>query len=151
MDYHEIDAIDEAIKLEIKAYNFYVTLATKCVNVGCDMLFSKFALEELKHKRILENFKLNEDFDLSKDKVREENILQFVMKGYETVKQIDYHELKKSWDIAIEKELKAIGIYQRLMNQSKNPDLYALFKRLRTWERSHFVYLTHERSKRFDS
>jgi rubrerythrin len=130
-DYRRI--LDAAIEGEIEAYEFYRQVAEKVSDNFLKKMFSDFATEEMRHRRILKEFRDDEG-----------KILHFFQ-------AVDYHlseamddppltvEMKPADAIALamKKEEAAMKHYEALARASRDDGQRRVFRELAAMERGH--------------
>ena len=125
--------IATAIDREVEAYTFYRGIAEKVKSPALKSLFSELAVDEKKHRELLQRM-LNKDaskmkFDPSQDyKVADTLKLPALTANMKPLEGLV---------VAIKKELEAIQMYTELANLSKDTETQLLFSQLAYMERDH--------------
>jgi rubrerythrin len=138
-----IDIINKGIQLEDEAYHFYTSQAKRHVEV--EKLFSSLAIEELKHRRLLEHFKKTNDFMEAERRVNQENILGLV--PLDDQAPVLYSDLSHVIDTAISMEVQAFELYASIYKESVHSDVMNLLRTLMDMELRH-AELLKERFKK---
>lgn len=127
------EVIDFAIGDEVKTYKFYKEAAEKIDEPSIKEIFEKLALEELEHKRFLEEFAESD----------ENKIVIEVEVDYDIASTIDKPELSTDMKfsdaiaLAIKKEEEAMDMYKTLAGSSDDGEVQDLFLGLVDMERLH--------------
>lgn len=129
------DAINYAIEKENEAAIFYDEISSQEPFAGAKNVFKKFAEEERKHQRLLENFKDNK-----------EKIAEYELKWIPDIKRSDYlvdMEYEQGMHyadilrLAMKREEKALKLYNAIMVKTRDDDCIRLFKILAQEEAKH--------------
>lgn len=134
MEKRNFDRImEQAIKAEIEAYEFYRDVANKVADPVVKQLFNEFAREEQGHKKQLEEIKAkdiqNFDFDGAPD--------------YKVSEKVNWPRLSANMDpveaiaLAMKKEEESIKIYSRLASSVSDPAQQKVYSELAQMEEAH--------------
>lgn len=125
--------LDDAIKSETEAHQFYLEVAEQTRNSFLKELFLSFSKEEKRHRQILKNFKSNPSQTLNFKKVPDFHVAETIEEPILTVdmKPIDAIAL------AMKKEQAAMQHYSQLADACTDPDQKKVFFELAAMEREH--------------
>ncbi len=142
MDFKDIQEIlDFAISKEKEAADFYTTAAKEETMSGAKEMLKEFAQEELKHKKLLEEFKVK-GFASGIADYKFKWIVDIKRSNYavdlEYHKGMTYNELLM---LAMKREEKALALYNELQAKSDTPEGKKLFKMLCQEEAKHKLKL----------
>ena len=127
------DILDFAIENEIEAYNFYIGLSAKMENPEIKQVFLDFAAEEQNHRKLLENVKKGNTFNLGIEKITDLKIADYVV----DVKPTPNMDYPSALILAMKKEKKAFMLYTTLANLADDPTSKQLFLSLAQQEAKH--------------
>ncbi len=143
MDFENIEAIiDFALAKEREAAEFYETISKDETDFsGSRKMFAEFAMEEQKHKKLLQDFKVK---GISK------SLQEYKLKWINDIKRSDYLvdlDYKKGMRyhevllLAMKREEKALKLYNELLKQAESKESQKLFKVLCQEEAKHKLSL----------
>ena len=130
------EIIDVAIKREEEAAAFYRQVAGMQNNPQVRDLFLKYAVEEDKHKEILENLDISGPGQIEVKKIAD-------LKIGDHLREIKPHadmDYKQALILGMQKEKKAFLLYMGLAESTDNPDIWNLFNKLAMEEAKHKLY-----------
>lgn len=127
------DILDFAIKNEQEAVEFYSNLAKTVTNQGMRDTFEKFAQEEMNHKAKLLKVKNEGVVFLSKEKVLDLKISDYIVKATSN-QEMTYEE---ALIVAMDKEKSAFKLYSNLAIKTNDATLRDLFLSLAQEESKH--------------
>jgi rubrerythrin len=130
------EIIDIAIKREAEAAAFYRKVAGMQNNPEVRDLFLKYAIEEDKHKELLENLDISAPGKIEVKKVANLKIGDH-MKEVEAHEEMDY---KQALILGMQKEKKAYLLYMSLVASTEDPAIQNLFNKLAMEEAKHKLY-----------
>lgn len=130
-------AIVKAIKFEQESYDFYAEASKKAANARLSKFFLKIALDELRHRRILEIFRKVKDFEQALEKSEDESRTVNIMRYEEEEERFDASGLEFFLKKAIAREIQAEQMYADFLKKTEDPGLKELFKTLIIWEVTH--------------
>lgn len=138
--------IEKAADREHEAYEFY-TENNKRTEIGnLKSIFTKLAIEELKHERLLRDILTLEDFDKAIEKSNSEHPFQTSV-----IEDVDPHGnlefIGDTLDVAIKMEQESFEIYDSQYKIEKSEDLKRLFLFLAKEEAKHKSLLMGIREK----
>ena len=125
--------LDAAIQSEIEANVFYQEAAAKVGNDYLKQMFLTFAQEELKHRRILEGFRDNEDTALHFKRVPDFRVAESVDDPPLSVEMNPTDAIK----LAMKKEEAAMRHYSELAEVCSDAGQQKVFLELAAMEREH--------------
>ena len=125
--------IKDAIKSEIEANEFYMSVSKKVKEPALKILFKDIAGEEIKHREFLEGFMAQGLKTMSFDTAKDYRVTdaQKTPSLKPDMKPLD------GLVLAIKKELESMLMYSQLANASTDNDQKLLFLGLVAMERSH--------------
>jgi len=127
------DILDFAIEGEIEAHKFYTDLAAKMPNKTMKQVFLDFAVEELGHKKLLEDAKAGKKVLLKKEQIADLKIAEFTV----AVKPTPNMTFKDALILAMQKEKKAFQLYTRLAGLMTDKNAAEIFAALAQQEAKH--------------
>ncbi|MHB9069078.1 MAG: ferritin-like domain-containing protein [Sedimentisphaerales bacterium] len=127
------DILDFAIEGEIEAHKFYTDLAAKMTDKTMKQVFLDFAVEELGHKKLLEDAKAGKKVLLKKEQIADLKIAEFTV----AVKPTPNMTFKDALILAMQKEKKAFQLYTRLAHLTIEKEAAELFAALAQQEAKH--------------
>ena len=134
-DFKSIDDIlDFAIKEEQKASDLYASLAARSRNKMIREVFEQFSKEELGHKKKLESIKNGSVVAVSKEKIVDMKIGDYLVEVNKTRDDLTYQE---SLIIAMKEEKAAFRLYSDLANRTEHSALKETFLMLAQEEAKH--------------
>jgi rubrerythrin len=131
MKFDEI--IRKGIELEDNAYYFYIDQSKSFPSVA--KFFTMLAIEEMRHKRLLEIFLETKDFLISERMANEENVLASIESGDH--KQYHFENIGAAVDQAIKLEIEAFELYAILFKEERDPEVNKLLRSLMEMEYKH--------------
>jgi rubrerythrin len=142
MEFKDLNAIiDFAIEKEKEAADFYDTVSSEERMSGKKEMFKEFAVEERKHRRLLEKFKA-EGIDQSIKKYKLKWIADIKRSNFindiEYRKGMPYNEMLM---MAIKREEKALNLYNVMLGRTEDPHGQKIFKILCQEEAKHKLVL----------
>jgi hypothetical protein len=142
MKFDSLEAIvDFAIEKEKEAVEFYAGLSKQEAFSGSQEMFKDFAAEELKHQKMLEDFKIKGFTQAMKE---------YRLKWIKDIKRSDYTvelEYRKGMAyneilmLAMKREEKALALYNDFLRQADSPQSQKVFKILCQEEAKHKLAL----------
>jgi rubrerythrin len=134
MKFKSIDeAIDFAIKNEVKAYELYRDLAEKASGTGPKAIFEGFAEEELGHKNKLMEIKKSHDLSSLTPAVVDLKIADYTI-DIVASKDMSYQDALL---FAMKAEKAAFKLYSKLAENATDSDIKDLFQHLAMEESKH--------------
>jgi rubrerythrin len=130
-------ALKNATDRERKAYNMYGAFAKQAKNENVQRLFTKLALQELKHEQLLEEFEKTRDFLVAKEKVKTAYVDEDFMVLEELDPRFGFVDLDEAFQRGIHFEHEAAEAYQKLLDAAIDPSLRDLFLYLHGEEVEH--------------
>ncbi|NOZ47595.1 MAG: ferritin family protein [Chlorobi bacterium] len=127
------DILDFAIDAEQQAVNFYTRLAKNAKTEDMREVFQQFAKEEIRHKTRLTSIKETRLFTLSKEKVADLKIGDYLV----TVQVTDDMSYQDALIVAMKREKAAYKLYNNLAAKSPTDDLRKVFLSLAQEEAKH--------------
>lgn len=127
------EVLNFAMKSEQEAVDFYNQLAATMQNKEMQQTFLEFAQEEVKHKARLQKIKEERLFELSKEKVQDLQISDYVV----NVKPSPDMKYDDALVLAMKKEKAAFKLYTTLAARTDNPEIKAIFENLAVEESKH--------------
>jgi rubrerythrin len=127
------DILEQAIRGEIEAAQFYSDVSEKSENNYLKELFLTFSQEEKKHRQILESFRDDPSGAISFEKVPDFHVAETVSEPSLSI------DMKPADAIALamKKEEAAMRHYTELADVCANPERKKLFYELAAMERGH--------------
>jgi rubrerythrin len=142
MKFESLDAIvDFAIEKEKEAVEFYSGLSKEEAFSGSKDMFRDFAAEELKHQKMLEDFK-GKGFTQAMKEYRLKWIKDIKRSDY--VVDLDYRKgmaYNEILMLAMKREEKALALYNDFLKQTETPQGQKVFKMLCQEEAKHKLAL----------
>ena len=127
------DILEQAIRGEIEAAQFYSDVAEKSDNAYLKELFQTFSEEEKKHRQILESFRDDPSAAISFEKVPDFHVAETVDEPALSIDMTPADAIA----LAMKKEEAAMRNYTELAEVCTNPDRKKLFTELAAMERGH--------------
>ncbi len=143
MDRDEI--LDWGINYENDAYFFYVENSKKFPEF--EELFSSLAMQEYRHRRLLEFFRESGDFDEANRKAYEENVMGYVMSPEARQDTKEYDDAGEVVRTALRIEQESFDMYSKMHSEVSGEELRKLLKRLMEMEYSHVVLIKKQLGK----
>jgi rubrerythrin len=128
------DILDFAIKEEQKASDLYTSLAARSRNRMIQEVFIQFSREELGHKKKLESIKRKDYVVVSREKVMDMKIGDYLVEVNKSREDLTYQE---SLIIAMKEEKAAFRLYLDLANRTEDARLKKTFMMLAQEEAKH--------------
>lgn len=128
------DILDFAINEEQKASDLYASLAGRSRNKMIQEVFEQFSREELGHKKKLESIKSGRVVAVSREKVVDMKIGDYLVDVNKTRDDLTYQE---SLIVAMKEEKAAFRLYSDLANRTDHPELKQTFLMLAQEEAKH--------------
>jgi rubrerythrin len=128
------DILDFAIEEEQKASDLYASLAARSRNRMIQDVFEQFSKEELGHKKKLESIKSGGVVAVSKEKVVDMKIGDYLVDVNKSRDDLSYQE---SLIIAMKEEKAAFRLYSDLANRTQDPVIKETFLMLAQEEAKH--------------
>jgi len=128
------DILDFAIKEEQKASDLYASLAARSRNRMIKEVFIQFSREELGHKKKLESIKRKDYVVVSREKVMDMKIGDYLVDVNKSREDLTYQE---SLIIAMKEEKAAFRLYLDLANRTEDARLKKTFMMLAQEEAKH--------------
>ena len=128
------DILDFAIKEEQKASDLYASLAARSRNRMIQEVFIQFSREELGHKKKLESIKRKNYVVVSREKVMDMKIGDYLVDVNKSREDLTYQE---SLIIAMKEEKAAFRLYLDLANRTEDARLKKTFMMLAQEEAKH--------------
>jgi rubrerythrin len=133
-EFKSIDEILEfAINAEQEAVDFYTSLSGRSKNEEMKRVFTDFAGEEMKHKKMLLEVKENNSFRLPEGKVKDLKISDY-MANIRPTPDMTYPD---ALVLAMKKEKDAFRLYLLLSEETPDPVMKSLFLSLAQEESRH--------------
>ncbi len=130
-EYNEV--IQYAINLEMEAEIFYTKISEKVSDSNLKEMFSAFAGEEKKHRKILTGLMENKTAGSFFQKTSDYGISETVERPEITEKMT----LADAFTIAMKNEENAMKMYQQLANDCTNEEIKKVFEDLAAMEQGH--------------
>ena len=127
------DILEFAMNLEQGAVDFYNGLANNAKNEEMKEVFSQFAREEMGHKARLAKIKEQGVFEVSKEKVLDMHIADYMISA-EVTPDISYAD---ALVVAMKREKNAYKLYSKLAERAPNDELKKIFLNLAQDEAKH--------------
>jgi rubrerythrin len=127
------DILDFAIENEIEAHKFYTGLAAKMNNPTMRQVFLDFAEEEKNHRKLLEDAKVGKNVKIGGENIADLKIAEYTV----AVKPTPNMSYKDALVLAMQKEKKSFGLYDRLAHLIENEEAAKLFASLAQQEAKH--------------
>ncbi|MFP4403284.1 MAG: ferritin family protein [Nanoarchaeota archaeon] len=134
-----------AIEKEELAYNHYLKLLRARVDFNLEKLFTKLAIQELKHVALLRDFLKTKDFMKAREKIYNRAYDYSITEDLNI--NFEFLSLKKEILKAIERENNSYKFYLDLFVQSNDENLKNLFYFLSLEEMNHKHILKNEYDK----
>jgi rubrerythrin len=147
MDRDEI--FNWGINYENETYYFYVENSKKFPEF--EELFISLALQEYRHKRLLEFFREGYDFEEANRKANEENVLEYAMRPGVKEDTKVYEEAGDVIKTALKIEQESFDVYSTMHREQTDGELKKLLKRLMEMEYSHVVLIKEQLGKYLSS
>ena len=128
------ELLDFAISEELKAADFYRSLAERMDRPWMKKTFLDFAQEEMGHKAILEGLKSGGDLHPLDEKIMDLKILESVQTPPAVSDQMDY---KQAWLVAMQSEKEAFVLYSSLADMAQDDRTRGILTRLAQEEAKH--------------
>lgn len=128
------DILEFAIKEEQKASDLYTSLAARSRNRMIQEVFIQFSKEELGHKKKLEAIKRKDYVVVSREKVMDMKIGDYLVEVNKSREDLTYQE---SLIIAMKEEKAAFRLYMDLANRTDDARLKKTFLMLAQEEAKH--------------
>ena len=134
------EVVTFAIRKEADAYNLYTTYSDLSKNPGTKVMFKELAVEEQKHREILEGVEKKDVSEYKLEKVPDLKISDFT-DDQEFSPDMDYAAALR---LAIKREEHALKLYNHIGSGTENPELKKLFSALAQEESKHKLRLESE-------
>ena len=128
------DALDMAIKDEIRAANLYADLAKRSRNKEIQKVFEQFSKEELGHKKKLENIKAGGKIVVQDKDIQDLKIGDYVVEVDKSRDDLTYQE---ALIVAMKEEKAAFKLYSDLAARTNDPATKDTFLMLAQEEAKH--------------
>jgi len=128
------DILDFAIKEEQRASDLYASLAARSRNRMIQDVFEQFSKEELGHKKRLESIKSGAVLAVSKEKVQDLKIGDYLVEVNKSRDDLTYQE---SLILAMKEEKAAFRLYSDLASRTEHSTLKETFLMLAQEEAKH--------------
>ena len=128
------DILNYAIEKEQDAHDFYMALAARVDKAHMKKVFESFAKEEQGHKKKLESIKAGDVPAVSKEKVVDMKIGDYLVEVNKSRDDLNYQE---SLIIAMKEEKAAFRLYTDLANRTEHAALKETFLMLAQEEAKH--------------
>jgi rubrerythrin len=141
------DALEVAIREEIKARNLYLNLSKKVASSATRNMLEELAEQELGHRKLLENVVTEGSYDQLGEAIPQESrgIADFLVE----TEIGDDASPQEVMIFAINAEIKAFNFYNDLEKYFSESDLKNLFSRLAAEEQGHKIKLEDEYEQHF--
>lgn len=141
------DALEVAIKEEIKAHNLYLNLSKKVESAATKLMLEELAAQELGHQKLLEGVVAGGSYEQLSNAIPQQStgIADFLV---ETEPGADATP-QEVMIFAIKAEVKAYNFYKDLEAYFANSELRDLFSRLAGEEQGHKARLEDEYEQHF--
>ena len=127
------DILDFAMNSEQEAVDFYNELATHAKNEDMKQVFEEFAQEEIGHKAKIRKIKEEGTYELSKDKIKDMRIGDYMV-NVDPTPDMTYQD---ALVLAMNKEKAAFRLYMDLSQKTENAEMKELFLSLAREESKH--------------
>jgi rubrerythrin len=127
------EILDFAIENEIEAHKFYTNLAAKMNDPTMKQVFLDFAEEEKNHRKLLEDAKAGKSVKIGGENIADLKIAEYTV----AVKPTPNMSYKDALVLAMQKEKKSFGLYDRLAHLIENEEATKLFASLAQQEAKH--------------
>ena len=128
------DILDFAIKDELRAANLYSDLAARSRNKEIKAVFEQFSLEEMGHKKKLENIKAGGKIVVPDQEVQDLKIGDYLVEVNALRSDLSYQD---SLIVAMKEEKAAFKLYSDLAARTNDPVVRDIFLMLAQEEARH--------------
>lgn len=131
-------SIEFAIQMELDGEKYYLEQGEKTEHLGLKAAFSLLAAEEREHAQLLEHYVAQAAYELRESQVPERFEGVFAEVRDLRVEYKARPEQLDAYNLALEKELESIALYEKMRSEATSEDEKRLFDFLVEQEKIHY-------------